>query len=201
TNGWDQAIASLVAPTGTTNAKVQMVANSLKATVYVDDFLFTAAVSTPPTANFSGNPTSGTAPLTCEFTDQSTGTPTSWAWDFQGDGIVDSTQQNPQFIYTTPGSYTVSLTASNAAGSSTNTKVSAITVTVPATGNLLLNPGFELAANNVNPDSWTLSSARFLRSTEVVHGGSFAGKHIEAGAGRTILQTIPNLTAGRTYSV
>src|SRR3989442_589389 len=129
TNGWDQAIASLLAPTGTTNAKVQMVANSLKATVYVDDFLFTATVSTPPTANFSGNPTSGTAPLSGQFTDQSTGNPTSWAWDFQGDGIVDSTQQNPQFTYATPGSYTVKLTATNAAGSTTTTKVSYITVT------------------------------------------------------------------------
>jgi len=35
----------------------------------------------------------------------------------------------------------------------------------------------------------------------VVHGGSFAGKHIEAGSGRTISQTIPNLTAGTTYNV
>src|SRR5438046_2310680 len=83
--------------------------------------------------NFNGNPTSGTAPLTVQFTDQSTGNPTSWAWDFQGDGIVDSTQKNPQFTYTTPGSYTVSLTVSNAAGSSTNTKMSAITVTAQPT--------------------------------------------------------------------
>src|SRR5439155_23592977 len=164
-------------------------------------YITVTAPPSPAAADFSGSPTSGTAPLTVQFTDQSTGNPTSWAWDFQNDGIVDSTQQNPQFTYSTPGSYTVSLTVSNAAGSSTNTKVSSITVTAPATGNLLLNPGFELAANNVNPDSWTLSSARFLRSNEVVHGGSFAGKHIEAGAGRTIAQTIPNLTAGRTYSV
>src|SRR5204863_9132871 len=74
-------------------------------------------------------------------------------------------------------------------------------VTAPPPGNLLLNPGFELDVNNNgSPDGWT-TSVRFTRSTEVVHGGSFAGKHIEAGAGRTILQTIPNLTAGRTYSV
>src|SRR5207247_319579 len=153
----------------------------------------------PTAADFTGNPTIAYTPLFRSFTDQSTGTPTSWAWDFQDDGIVDSTQQNPQFTYSTPGSYTVSLTVSNAAGSSTATKVSSITVTAPSTGNLL-NPSFELAANNVNPDSWT-TSARFTRSTEVVHGGSFAGKHLEAGTGRTILQTVPNLTAGMTYSV
>src|SRR5439155_23698763 len=118
------------------------------------DYITVTALPPPPAADFSGSPTSGTAPLTVQFTDQSTGNPTSWAWDFQGDGSVDSTQQNPQFSYTTPGSYTVSLTVSNAAGSSTATKVSSITVTAPPTGNLL-NPGFELAANNVNPDSWT----------------------------------------------
>src|SRR5438046_1582349 len=81
--------------------------------------------------NFNGNPTSGTAPLSVQFTDQSTGNPTSWAWDFQNDGIVDSTQQNPQFTYTTLGSYTVRLTVSNIAGSTTTTKVSYITVTAP----------------------------------------------------------------------
>ncbi|MBN1167590.1 MAG: PKD domain-containing protein, partial [Methanospirillaceae archaeon] len=36
-------------------------------------------------ADFSGTPTSGTAPLTVQFTDLSTGGPTMWAWDF-GDG-------------------------------------------------------------------------------------------------------------------
>ncbi|MBN2379835.1 C10 family peptidase, partial [candidate division WOR-3 bacterium] len=39
----------------------------------------------PPEAEFTGDPTSGNAPLTVSFTDQSTNNPTSWAWDF-GDG-------------------------------------------------------------------------------------------------------------------
>jgi hypothetical protein len=38
TSGWNKATASMVAPTGTTNAQVQMVATSLNATIYVDDF-------------------------------------------------------------------------------------------------------------------------------------------------------------------
>src|SRR5207247_4297416 len=83
----------------------------------------------PTAADFTGNPTIAYTPLFRSFTDQSTGTPTSWAWDFQNDGSVDSTQQNPQFTYSTPGSYTVSLTVSNTAGSTTTTKVSYITVT------------------------------------------------------------------------
>jgi serine protease len=83
----------------------------------------------PPTANFSGEPTSGDAPLTVQFTDASTGDPTSWSWTF-GDGAT-STARNPQHIYQAPGSYTVSLTASNALGSDAETKNGYITATEP----------------------------------------------------------------------
>jgi trimeric autotransporter adhesin len=75
-----------------------------------------------PTASFTASPTSGTAPLTVNFTDTSTGGPTSWAWDFDNDGTVDSTAQNPQFVYTTPGTYSATLTVTNTAGSSNATK-------------------------------------------------------------------------------
>jgi PKD repeat protein len=87
----------------------------------------------PPTAAFTASPTSGTAPLAVAFTDTSSGSPTSWAWDFQNDGTVDSTAQNPTFTYTTPNSYTVKLTVSNTAGSNSLTKTNYITVN-PAGG-------------------------------------------------------------------
>lgn len=80
----------------------------------------------PPTAAFSGTPTSGNAPLAVTFTDESTGTPTSWSWDF-GDGNT-STAQNPANTYTADGTYTVSLTATNAQGSDTHTENNYITV-------------------------------------------------------------------------
>lgn len=54
-------------------------------------------------------------------------TPTSWAWDF-GDGAT-STEQNPSHTYTTPGSYNVTLTSSNSAGSNSITKQYVVTVT------------------------------------------------------------------------
>jgi PKD repeat protein len=81
-----------------------------------------------PTADFSGTPTSGTAPLTVNFSDLSSGSPTSWAWDFDNNGVVDSTVQNPSFVYANPGAYTVKLTVSNANGSSTKTKTGYISV-------------------------------------------------------------------------
>ena len=66
------------------------------------------------TADFTASPASGEAPLTVQFTDTSTGSPTAWSWDF-GDGTT-SPDQNPIHTYTSAGAYTVTLTASNANG-------------------------------------------------------------------------------------
>ena len=79
-----------------------------------------------PVADFGGTPTSGTAPLTVNFTDATTNGPTSWSWDF-GDGNT-ATVQSPSHTYTTPGTYTVALTATNAWDSDTATKVGYIGV-------------------------------------------------------------------------
>ena len=81
------------------------------------------------TADFSGTPTTGDAPLNVAFTDQSTGDITAWSWDF-GDGGT-STAQNPNHTYNTAGVYTVSLTVSNACGSDVMTKTDYITVNQP----------------------------------------------------------------------
>ncbi len=78
------------------------------------------------TANFSGSPTSGTAPLAVNFTDLSSGSPTSWSWAF-GDGGT-STAQNPSHTYAAAGTYNVTLTATNACGSDGETKSGYITV-------------------------------------------------------------------------
>lgn len=86
----------------------------------------------PPVAEFAGTPTSGSYPLEVAFTDQSTGSPTAWSWDF-GDGAV-STAQNPTHTYTAAGTYTVSLSVSNDLGSDGVTKLDYVTVTEPGTG-------------------------------------------------------------------
>jgi PKD repeat protein len=56
----------------------------------------------PPVVAFSANNTIGFKPLTIQFTDQSTGHPNSWAWNF-GDGST-SAAQNPVHTYTKAGS-------------------------------------------------------------------------------------------------
>jgi len=70
--------------------------------------------------DFSATPVSGKIPLSVFFTDKSKDAPSHWTWNF-GDGTVLSGTQNPRHDYTTPGIYTVSLTASS--GSSTDTEI------------------------------------------------------------------------------
>ena len=97
-----------------------------------------------PTADFTATPTSGTAPLDVAFADASAGSPTSWSWDFQNDGTVDSTQANPRFTYTLPGSYDVKLTVTNADGSDEEVKAGHVTVgsgpPPPSGGTRVLGP-------------------------------------------------------------
>lgn len=81
-----------------------------------------------PRADFAADKTRGGAPMDVQFTDKSTGAPTTWTWDF-GDG-ASSTEQNPKHTYTTLGTYTVTLTASNENGSDTTTKTNLIVTTL-----------------------------------------------------------------------
>ncbi len=80
------------------------------------EFIFVSPRGNPPDAQFRASPTSGTAPLAVSFTDLSSGTPTSWEWQF-GDG-QSSTEQHPQTTYVKPGDYTVSLFVKNEFGTS-----------------------------------------------------------------------------------
>jgi PKD repeat protein len=74
----------------------------------------------PPTADFSAAPYTGIEPAGVTFIDLSTGMPSGWLWSF-GDGTTGAVE-NPYHVYTGAGSYTVSLKASNPAGSDTETK-------------------------------------------------------------------------------
>ena len=90
------------------------------------DFLPLASISRtqkPPVANFSTNTTQGLAPLAVQFTDFSRHA-IEWNWDFDNDGISDSTEKDPVYEYIIPGNYTVNLTVSNANGkASKNQKI------------------------------------------------------------------------------
>lgn len=73
----------------------------------------------PPVAAFSASPASGGTPFIATITDQSQRA-ASWSWTF-GDGAT-STERNTSHIYKTPGTYTVTLSVTNASGTSTTQK-------------------------------------------------------------------------------
>ena len=81
-----------------------------------------------PVANFTCDILNGTAPLTVHFTDKSINSPTALAWDFDNDGVVDSTEQNPTYTYNSSGNYTVKLMASNGEGNDDEIKTDYISV-------------------------------------------------------------------------
>jgi PKD repeat protein len=81
-----------------------------------------------PDAQFSATPHSGPVPLTVQFTDESTGGITSWEWDFDNDGSTDSMEQNPDWTYQNPGTYSVKLTVTGPGGNDSETKWDYITV-------------------------------------------------------------------------
>ena len=86
---------------------------------------FQVTVGSGVAASFTGTPTSGSVPLTVNFTDTSTGTITNRLWTF-GDGTTSSAT-HPSHTYTDTGSYTVSLTVYGENGSHQTTSASYIT--------------------------------------------------------------------------
>lgn len=96
-----------------------------------------------PTCNINASSTSITAGGSVTFSDASSGVPTSWSWNFDNTSLggvtpSTSTSQNPGAVtYSTPGTYEVQLTATNANGSCTSTV--SITVSAFAGCDTLLN--------------------------------------------------------------
>jgi PKD repeat protein len=120
-------------------------------------------VSMPaPVAAFTAGTTNIMAGSSVQFTSTSTNA-TSYSWSFEGGNPSTSTQANPSVQYPNPGTFAVTLTASNASGSDTQVKSGLITVTAPA-----MQSAFSLSANMVtegetvafsdqstgNPSSW-----------------------------------------------
>jgi PKD repeat protein len=94
-------------------------------------YVIVGTVTPPPVANFTATPRTGTAPLTVQFNDTSTNTPTSWKWAYKNatSGWMQfNTTQNPKYTFAA-GTYDINLTATNAAGSDDEIKTGYITVT------------------------------------------------------------------------
>ena len=132
--------------------------------------------SVPPAAEFSANRTAGSAPLTVRFTDASTGMITGWIWDLNGDGSMDSTDQDPVYTYTAPGSYSVNLSVSGPGGTDSALKTGYIVVTqsppvaaftaTPKSGSPPLTVTFtDLSTGTVTARAWDFTNDGIIDST------------------------------------
>ncbi|MEA3446863.1 MAG: C10 family peptidase [Bacteroidota bacterium] len=116
---------------------------------WIDDMVIsTDGGATSLSADFFADNTSIAVGETVNFTDNSTGTPTSWSWSF-GDGGTASTE-NPAHTYNTEGVYTVEMTVSDGTSSDTETKTDYITVTSePLGGWIEQASGFTTASRGI----------------------------------------------------
>lgn len=101
--------------------------NTLGDLVYADTFQIAEGVA-PPTAAFSGSPTTVCKGSSISFTDNSTGGVTSWNWSFPGGTPSSSTSQNPSITYDSTGMHNVQLIVSGAGGSDTILQTNYVTV-------------------------------------------------------------------------
>ncbi|RXA17232.1 PGF-pre-PGF domain-containing protein [Methanosarcina sp. MSH10X1] len=159
----------------------------------VTDYLPLAPYSSPqkpvmPVSDFSTNTTSGYTPLTVRFTNLSQNA-VSLSWDFENDGNADSADRDPVHTYTTPGNYTVNLTAGNENG--TNSKLATIIVLEqpvvvlpvadfsanPINGNAPLSVQFTDLSQNVSSRNWTFGDGAISTEQNPVHIYSTAGTY------------------------
>jgi PKD repeat protein len=112
-------------------------------------------------ADFSATPVSGQAPLTVLFTDESINNPTSWLWEF-GDGST-STLQHPLHTYTSPGIFTVTLTATGPGGAASIVKEGYIGVSICGNSPVRINSSsfvlLQDAYDNASPNDVILVQA------------------------------------------
>lgn len=122
---------------GSFNVKLQVSNDAGHNTLVKEDYIIVLPAAITPIASFFGAPITGSFPLSVDFTDASLNTPTNWFWDF-GDG-TSSSLQNPNHVYTIIGTYNVSLTVLNNAGSNILTRPGYVNV---ISDNLIPNANF-----------------------------------------------------------
>ncbi|HNM26992.1 MAG TPA: PKD domain-containing protein, partial [Saprospiraceae bacterium] len=147
----------------------------------------------------------GCAPLTVQFTDQSAGDPTSWHWTFEGGSPSISNDQNPSVTFPAPGTFTVTLTASNAFGS--NSASNEIVVNgLPVAGFVYQTVSgtviFGNQSNNALSYSWNFGDGSFSNEQSPTHTYTASGSYtveltaINACGASTLQQTIQVIVSG-----
>jgi PKD repeat protein len=154
----------------------------------------TIAAPPPPVAAFAFQ----AAGLQVNFVDRSTNAPASWLWNF-GDGSATSTQQNPIHTYAAAGNYTVSLTATNASGSSSTSQVVAVSAGTPPKAEFAFQPN-GLTVNFADSSTgtptswgWNFGDGRLSSQQNPVHTYAAAGTY-------TVTLTVSNAAGSNSVS-
>ncbi|MBI2259466.1 MAG: PKD domain-containing protein [Flavobacteriia bacterium] len=177
--------------------------------LYVDNINISGMAS-PPTASFTADQTSICSGESVQFTNTSTGNPSSYSWAFQGGTPTTSTSENPLVQYSTPGVYNVSLTVTNGDGSDSETLNGFITVngvstpTISASGSLTFCDGGSvvLTSSAVSGNLW--SNGLTSQSITVTSSGTFNVTVSENGCSTISSNTVvtvntnPSITLGTT---
>ena len=166
------------------------------ALAWLRQYLDTLSIQPVLIAGFSATPISGPAPLTVQFTDQSSGDITSRSWDF-GDGTT-SIATSPSHTYQNEGTYTVKLTVIGPGRSNTKTRSDYITV-IPESENMLLNGRFWDGTNH-----WQLWVNPAASASGAVQNGEYVVTITNSGSNSYEVQLVQlNLLIenGETYDI
>lgn len=155
-NDWENNVIDLNIPalSGQSNVLLAFVGiNGYGNNLYVDNINVQIGTTSPsPIADFSTSTTSVCAGQTVNFSNLTTQNPSSFSWSFPGGTPSSSSDVNPVITYNNPGTYNVTLTATNASGSDTETKTAYITVNANPSVNLVPTPA---TCNGINNGSIT----------------------------------------------
>lgn len=121
--------------------------NAIKVLILLLANIFVNQSNAQLNADFTASTTSGCAPLVVSFFDNSSGSPTSYSWNMGG---TPSILKNPSRTFTTPGTYTVTLTIYKGSSSDVETKTNYITVHPSPVVNFNATPLFGCAPLSVN---------------------------------------------------
>lgn len=127
-------------------------------------------------ADFSTSKTSICPGAQVQFFDESYNKATGWSWSFQGGTPATSTSQNPLITYSTPGTYSVTLTATDGTSSDGETKTGYIQV-LSGGAAIPFFEGFENYSTLANATNWSTynsnpSSPAFVLETSTGHTGT-----------------------------
>jgi PKD repeat protein len=130
--------------------------------LYIDNINVTGTTLSAPTADFSVSATSPCVNTSVMLSDLSTNSPTSWSWSITPNTFnyingTSASSQNPEVEFTAGGNYNIDLTATNGAGSDTESKTNVVNAGASVT------PTASISANANNVCSGT--SISFTAST------------------------------------